>query len=154
VVEDEPLRQRMEADLKDAMRAGDQVSRDAIRYVLAAVKNAEIERRGELSRDEGLAVLRRVQKQLADAIEQYRAGGRADLAEKEEAQLAVLKRYLPADVSDAELGAALDEIIAATGASGPRDMGKVMPALMARFGERADGRRLSQAVRERLAAMA
>jgi uncharacterized protein YqeY len=153
VVEERSIRQRMEADLKDAMRAGDQVSRDAIRYLLAAFKNAEIERRGELSRDEGLAVLRRVQKQLADAIDQYRAGGRADLAEKEEAQLAVLKRYLPADVTDEELGAALDEIIAATGASGPRDMGKVMPALMARFGERADGRRLSQAVRERLAAM-
>lgn len=144
-------RARLEADLRDAMRGGDQVARDAIRYVLAAIKNAEIDRRGALTPEEEEGVLRRVQKQLVDAVEQYRGGGREDLAAKEEAQLRILKRYLPPELTDEELAAAVNDAIAEVGATGPKEMGKVMPVVMARLSGRVDGRRLSQAVRERLA---
>jgi uncharacterized protein YqeY len=144
-------RQRLESDLRTAMRAGDQTARDAIRYILAAVKYAEINRRGALTEVDEQAVLRRVGKQLADAIEQYRAGGREDLAAREEAQLAVLQRYLPSELSEGELAALVATVIEETGASGAKDMGRVMPVLIARAGGRADGRRLSAAAREGLA---
>src|ERR687883_287477 len=98
-----PVRQRLEEDLKSAMRAGDTVSRDAIRYILSAVKNAEIDARG--------------------------SGAPAD---PEAAQLAVLKRYLPAELSDDELNALVAETVAETGASGPKDMGRVMPVALQR----------------------
>ena len=143
-------RQRLEADLRTAMKAGDQPTRDAVRYILAAVKNAEIDHRGPLPPAEATSVLHRLGKQLSDSIEQYRAGGREDLAAREEAQLAVLRRYLPAPLSDEELTTLVNEVIREAGASGPKDMGKVMPVLIARAGGRADGRRLSGAVKAAL----
>lgn len=145
------IRQRLEADLKTAMRAGDQTGRDAIRYILSAVKNAEIEHRGQLSEADAQATLRRLGKQLADAIDQFRAGGREDLATKEEAQLAVLRRYLPQEMTDDELSALVAQVVGEVGASGPRDMGKVMPVAMERAAGRADGRRISAAVKAALA---
>jgi uncharacterized protein YqeY len=144
-------RKRLEEDLKTAMRAGDTVTRDAIRYLLAAVKNAEIDARGTNAAADPEAALRRVGKQLSDAIEQYQAAGRQDLADHEAAQLAVLKRYLPQELSDAELDALVREVIAETGASGARDMGKVMPVAIQRAAGRADGRRISTAVKSALA---
>ncbi len=145
------VRQRLEADLRGAMRAGDAPTRDAIRYILAAIKNAEIDHRGPLPPAEELAVLRRLGKQLADAVEQYRAGRREDLAEREEAQLAVLGRYLPAELDDARLAVLAREVAAEVGASGPKDMGRVMPVLMERVAGQADGRRVSAAARAALA---
>jgi uncharacterized protein len=145
------VRQRLEEDLKSAMRAGDAASRDAIRYILAAVKNAEIDARGTGAAADLVAALRRLGKQLTDAIEQFRAAGRDDLAEHEAAQLAVLKRYLPAELSDEELNALVAEAIAATGASSPKEMGRVMPVAMERAAGRADGRRISAAVKAALA---
>jgi uncharacterized protein len=145
------VRQRLEEDLKSAMRAGDAASRDAIRYILAAVKNAEIDARGTGAAADPVAALRRLGKQLTDAIEQFRAAGRDDLAEHEAAQLAVLKRYLPAELSDEELNALVAEAIAATGASSPKEMGRVMPVAMERAAGRADGRRISAAVKAALA---
>jgi uncharacterized protein YqeY len=144
-------RKRLEEDLKTAMRAGDTVTRDAIRYLLAAVKNAEIDARGTNKAADPEAALRRVGKQLSDAIEQYQAAGRQDLADREAAQLAVLKRYLPQELSDAELDALVREVIAETGASGAKDMGKVMPVAIQRAAGRADGRRISTAVKSALA---
>ena len=144
------VRQRLEADLRAAMKAGDQATRDTVRYVLAAIKNAEIDKRGPLAPADESAVLRRLGKQLTDAIEQYRAGGREDLATREEAQLAVVQRYLPAELSDEELAALVGEVVREVGASGPKEMGKVMPVLMERVAGRADGRRLSAAVRQAL----
>lgn len=144
-------RGRLEDDLKTAMRAGDATSRDAIRYILAALKNAEIDARGGGAPADPVATLRKLGKQLADAIDQYRAGGRDDLAAKEEAQLAVLRRYLPEELTDEELAALVRAAIAETGATGPKEMGKVMPAAMARAGGRVDGRRLSAAVKSALA---
>jgi len=145
------VRERMDTDLKEAMRGGDRVARDAIRYTLAAIKNAEIERRGPLPPQDQEAVVRRVQKQLDDAIVQYRAACREDLAAHEEAQLAVIRRYLPAELGDAELEAEVAAVVEELRATGPKDMGRVMPAAMARLGPRVDGRRLNAAVRARLA---
>ena len=148
---EESVRRRLEDDLKTAMRGGDTTTRDAVRYLLAAIKNAEIEHRGPLPPAEEQAVLRRVAKQLSDAVEQYRAGGREDLAEREEGQLVVLRRYLPAELSDDDLASLANEVVRAVGATGPKDMGKVMPALIERAAGRADGRRLSAAARQALA---
>jgi uncharacterized protein len=145
------VRQRLENDLKSAMRAGDTVSRDAIRYILSAVKNAEIDARGSSSPADPVAALRQLGKQLTDSIEQYQAAGRQDLADHEAAQLAVLKRYLPSELSDDELNALVAEVIAETGAAGPRDMGRVMPVAMQRVAGRADGRRVNAAVKTALA---
>lgn len=143
-------RQRLEADLKSAMRAGDATTRDAIRYLLAAVKNAEIDARGTGVAADADAALRKVAKQLADAIDQFRAAGRDDLADRESAQLDVLKRYLPPEMSDDDLQAAVSAAIAETGATGPRDMGRVMPVVLAKTTGLADGRRVSGAVKDAL----
>lgn len=148
---DQTLRQRLEADMKTAMRAGDTGTRDAVRYILAAVKNAEIERRGPLGPADEQAVVRRLGKQLADAVEQYRAAGRDELADREQSQLDVLQRYQQQELSDEDLRAIVDGVIDDLGAAGPKDMGKVMPALMERVAGRADGRRISSAARDALA---
>lgn len=145
------LRQRLDEDLKCAMRSGDTTSRDAIRYILAAVKNAEIDARGSGAEADPEAALRKLAKQLNDAIDQYKAAGRQDLANREGAQLAVLKRYLPEELSDDELQALVDRAIVETGASSPRDMGKVMPVVLREAAGRADGRRVSDAVKAALA---
>ncbi len=147
---DVTTRQRLEDDLKVSMRAGDTTTRDAIRYLLAAVKNAEIDARGTGAAADADAALRKVAKQLADAIEQYRAAGRDDLADHENAQLEVLKRYLPQEISDEALQAVVDAAIAETGATGPKDMGRVMPVVLAKTAGQADGRRVSGAVRDAL----
>lgn len=143
-------RQRLEDDLKSAMRSGDTTTRDAIRYLLAAVKNAEIDARGTGVAADADAALRKVSKQLADAIDQYRAAGRNDLADHENAQLEVLKRYLPQEMGDDELQAAVAAAIAESGATGPKDMGRVMPLVLANTSGRADGRRVSGAVKDAL----
>ena len=147
---DMTTRQRLEDDLKSAMRAGDTTTRDAIRYLLSAVKNAEIDARGSGVAADADAALRKVAKQLADAIDQYRAAGRQDLADHEHAQLEVLKRYLPTEMSDDALQAVVADAIAEAGATGPKDMGKVMPVALAKTAGQADGRRVSAAVKEAL----
>ena len=146
------LRQRLEDDLKTAMKAGDQTARDTIRFTLSALKNAEIEKRGPLTPAEEVTLLQRETKRRADSIDQFRAGKREDLVAREEAQLAIVHRYLPAAMSDEDLTALVAEVISETGAVGPKDMGKVMPVAVARASGRVDGRRLSAAVRDALAA--
>jgi uncharacterized protein YqeY len=150
---DTTIRSRLEADLKTAMRGGDHDRRDAIRFILSAIKNAEIEARVGAPLDE-TATLRKLSKQLSDAATQYREAGRDQLAEKEEAQLAVLKEYLPAELPDEELAALAAEAVRESGASSPKEMGKVMPILMAKVDGRADGRRVSAAARAALEALA
>jgi uncharacterized protein YqeY len=149
-VSEPTVRQRLEDDLKSAMRAGDAATRDAIRYILSAVKNAEIDARGSSLPADIPAALRRLGKQLSDAIEQYESAGRQDLKEREAAQLTVLKRYLPQELSDDELDALVAAAIAETGASGPKDMGRVMPVAIQQADGRADGRRISAAVKKAL----
>jgi len=145
------LKEKLTADMKDAMKARDAETRDAIRYVLSALKNAEIDKKGDLSEEEELKLLRSQVKQRQDSIEQFRAGGREDLAEKEESQVRILERYLPQQMSDEELDAFVKQGIAEVGAEGPKDMGKVMGSLTAKADGRVDGRRLSAAVRNALA---
>lgn len=144
------LRQRLEADMKEAMRARDAKRRDALRYVLSVVKNAEIDKRRELTVDEELQLLRTQVKQRQDAIEQFRDGGRDDLAGREESQMALIETYLPQQMSDDELVSFVRQGVEETGAEGPKDMGKVMGLLNKRAEGRVDGRRLSTAVRDAL----
>lgn len=144
------LRGRLETDLKAAMIARDEMRRDTIRFVLSAVKNAEIDERGPLTPEQDIALLNRMSKRLIEAIDQYDAAGRTDLAERERAQLAIVKGYLPAELSDDELTALVRQVVTETGATTPKDMGKVMPVLIERVAGRADGQRLSTAVRAAL----
>jgi len=144
------LKSQLESDMKDAMRARENETRDAIRYVLSAVKNAEIDKKGELSEEEELKLIRSQVKQRMDSIEQFRAGGREDLAAKEESQVRILEKYLPQQMSDEELEAFVRQGIEETGAEGPKDMGKVMGTLNKKTDGRVDGKRLSTAVRSAL----
>ena len=144
------IRQRLDEDLKAAMRSGDAATRDTIRYILSAVKNADIDARGTGKDADPEAALRKLGKQLTDSVEQFRLANREDLAEREEAQLIVLKRYLPTELSDEELDEIVRSAIAETGAAGPKDMGRVMPVAMTKAAGQADGRRINSAVRSAL----
>ncbi|MEQ8834662.1 MAG: GatB/YqeY domain-containing protein [Miltoncostaeaceae bacterium] len=133
------LAERLTADMKDAMRAKDALRLGAIRNARAAVKNAEIEAKGELD-DAGVErVLRSLVKQHRESIEQFQAGGREDLVAKEQAEMAVLEEYLPAQMDEAGVEAVVAEVIAAEGATGPKDLGRVMKATMTRLAGQADG---------------
>ena len=144
------LKEQLQDDLKAAMIARDEVRRDTIRFVLSNLKNVEIEERGPLTPEQDLALLNRVSKRLIEAIDQYEAANRTDLADKEKAQLEIVKGYLPAELSDDELTSLVAEVVAEVGASAPKDMGKVMPVLLPRVAGRADGKRVSTAVRAAL----
>jgi uncharacterized protein YqeY len=144
------LRTRLETDMKSAMKAGEVVQRDTLRFLLAALKNAEIEKRDALDESEGQALLQRQAKRMVESIEQFRAGGREDLAEREAVQLAILKSYLPAELSDEEVLELARAVVRETGASSAKDMAKVMPVLVERAAGRSDGKRLSAAAKTAL----
>jgi uncharacterized protein YqeY len=133
------------------MRGGDGLRRDVLRMVSSAAYNVEKKQGAPLSDDEFLAVLSREVKTRRESVEAFRAGGREDLAAKEEAEIAILGEYLPAALSEEELGALVREGIGATGASSARDMGKVMGWLAPRTRGRADGKRVSEMVVQALA---
>lgn len=145
------LRERLSNDMKQAMKDRDTFTRDTLRLLLSAVKNAEIDKRADLTEEEGESVLRKQAKQRQDSIEQYRSAGRDDLADHEAAELVVLEKYLPQQMTDDELSALVAAVIAETGATGPRDMGKAMGILTKRVEGRADGRRMSGALKTALA---
>lgn len=142
---------RLEADMKDAMRAKDKLRLGVIRRARAGVKNAEIEAGGALDDDGIVKVLRTLAKQHRESIEQFRAGGRDDLADQEVAELAIVDEYLPPMLDDAAIDAAVVAVIAEEGATGPKDMGRVMKAAMARLGSSADGKAVSAAAQRHLA---
>ena len=145
------LRERLEADLKHAMKAGDAIRRETIRGVRGAVRNREIEVGGTLD-DEGiLRVIRALVKQRGEAIEQYRAGGRDDLVRKETAERELLEGYLPAAPDAAAVERVVREVIAAVGATGPRDVGRVMRPALERLGPAVDGKLVNQTARRLLA---
>jgi uncharacterized protein YqeY len=150
---DMTLKDQVTADMKQAMKDRDTSLRDTLRLILSSIKNAEIDKRSDLTAEESQAVLRKEGKQRQDSIEQYRAAGREDLAEREELELSIIQRYLPQQMTDEELVAFVQAGIEETGASSPKEMGKVMGLLNARADNRVDGRRLSAAVREALAAV-
>ena len=145
------LRERLRDDLKAAMRARDVVRRDTIRLVEAAIKNAEIEKRGaELSDQDVQAILQRQVKQRQDSIEQYEQANRPDLADAERAEIAVIEVYLPQQMSREEIEAAARAAIDQLGATGPGDRGKVMGRLMSELRGKADGAMVNAVVGELL----
>lgn len=134
------LREQLREDLKAAMRAQDATRRGTIRMLEAAIKNAEIEKRGqELGDPDILAILQRQLKQRRDSIEQFERGGRQDLADIERAEIEVIQTYLPEQLSEEDIEAAAKRIIDQTGAAGPGDRGKVMGPLMQELRGKADG---------------
>lgn len=145
------LKERLTDDMKAAMRAKETERRDTIRYILSVIKNAEIDKKGDLSPEDEVKLLQTQVKQRQDSIEQFRQGGREDLAEKDEAQVKIIEEYLPQQMSDDDLQAFVKQGIEESGAEGPKDMGKVMGLLNKRADGRVDGRRLSAAVRDALA---
>ena len=144
------LKEQLTSDLKEAMRERDNVRRDTLRLVLAALHNAEIAAGGELDEAGVTDVLAKEAKRRRESIEEFRKAGRQDLVDKEEAELAVISSYLPQQLSREEIAEAARQAIQETGASGPKDLGKVMPVLMGRFRGRADGREVNEVVRELL----
>ena len=145
------FRVRLGDDLKDAMRAHDERRRDTIRMLNAALKNAEIAAMHPLSDAEAESVLIAQVKQRRDSIEQSRAAGRDDLAAVEEAELAILLTYVPPAPSDEEIAMAIHEAIAETGATDPRDMGRVVRLVLDRYAGRVDGKDVAARVRQSLA---
>jgi uncharacterized protein len=142
---------RIEAELKDAMRARDQVRVATLRLTLAALRAAEKELQRPLKEDEELQVLQRERKRRAEAAEAFRHAGREEQAAREEAELEVLASLLPPPLDEPELERIVDDAIAETGATSLRDLGRVMADVMPQVAGRADGSAVSQLVREKLA---
>jgi uncharacterized protein YqeY len=138
-------------DLTAAMRTRDQVRLGTLRMAKAALMNREVERGRPLDEAESLQVIASLIKQRRDSIEQFTKGGRQDLADKEQAEIAILEAYLPPPLDSSQLDTIVSEAIAETGASSPKDMGRVMKAVMARFGAApVDGKVVSELVKRRL----
>lgn len=148
------IRDTIKAALVDAMKAGDAPKRDAIRLIQSALKNRDIELRGSANPPEDdvlvTEVLQKMIKQRRESIELYEKGGRAELAAAEAAEVAVIEGFLPAQMSDAELSAAIDAIVAETGASSVKDMGRVMALVKERHAGQLDMSKASGAVKAKL----
>jgi uncharacterized protein YqeY len=146
------LAEQIRADLTTAMKARDRQTVAALRMVLARIQEAKVAtgHGDEVSDDEVQALIRREAKRRTEAADAFAAAGRDELAAKEQAELVVLQRYLPQQMSDDELTAIIDETIATTGAASAADFGRVMGAVMKRVSGRADGARVNALVRERL----
>jgi uncharacterized protein YqeY len=146
------LLDRVTSEIADAMRRKDQVSLAPLRMLKAALMNKEVEKGRALDEAESLQVVSSLVKQRRDAVEQFRAGGREDLAAREEGEIAFLQHYLPPAATPEAIAAAIEEAVKETGAAGPKDMGKVMKAVTGRLaGLTVDGRAVSDAVKKRLA---
>jgi uncharacterized protein len=145
------LEQNITSDIAVAMKAKDVARLSTLRMLKAALMNKAVEKNRPLEPAEELQVVGSLVKQRRDAIDQFTSGGRADLAEKERAEIAVLETYLPPAVSPEELARAVADAIAETGATGPKDMGRVMKAVMAKLGGKTvDGKAVSEAVKASL----
>ena len=144
------LRDQIADDMRAAMKARDQVRVQTLRLLMTTMKNLQVERGHELDDDEVLDAVTKEAKRRKEAIEAYTDAARADLADKEKAELAILEAYLPEQLGEVELAAMVDEAIAETGATSPKDMGQVMKAVMPKVKGRADGKVLSELVRTRL----
>jgi uncharacterized protein YqeY len=139
-------------DIATAMRQKDQVSLAPLRMLKAALMNREVEKGRALDEAESIQVVNSLVKQRRDSVDQFRAGGRPELADKEQAEIEFLQRYLPPAADDAAIAAAIESAVSETGASSPKDMGKVMKSVTAKLaGLSVDGRALSEAVKKRLA---
>ncbi len=144
------LKERLNNDLKQAMRGGDKVRRSVIRLVLAAVQNAEIARQDALEDSDVLGIIAKEARQHQESIDAFKQGNRHDLTAQEESELVVLQGYLPRQVTRDEIVAEARRVIEEVGAQGAGDKGKVMPQLIAQLKGRADGREINAAVTELL----
>lgn len=145
------LKDQIFNDQKEAMKGGDKPRLATIRLIMAAIKQQEVDSRKELSDEDVTAILTKMVKQRRDSVEQYTNAGRTDLADQELAEIAIIEQYLPEQLSAEEVASLIDEAIAATGAAGPQDMGKVMGQLKPRLQGRADMGAASAIVRQKLA---
>ncbi len=145
------LRERIDTDLKDAMRAKKELELSVLRMLKSAIKYKEVEP-GAKAVDDGtvLSIITTLIKQRRDSVEQFRAGGRADMADKEEAEIAILQAYLPSQLSAADLAAEVQKAIAESGAQGPKEMGAVMKVLLPRVQGKAEGKTVSDEVKAQL----
>jgi uncharacterized protein YqeY len=144
------LTERIQADTTAAAKARDRERLAALRLLLDALNKEAKEARGTLDEQREIAVLKRERKRRAEAADAYRKGGREELAAGEEAEARMIEEYLPAEISDEELEGLIADALSETGAASQKEMGKVMSAVMAKAGGRADGRRVSELVRSRL----
>lgn len=145
------LKQRLTEDMKTAMKAGEKERLGTIRLINADIKRKEVDERIELDDAQVLAILEKMMKQRKDSVSQYEGAGREDLAAVERAEMAVIEQYLPAKLGEAEVLAAIDAVIAETGATGPADMGKVMGAIKPKLAGQADMGEVSKLIKQRLA---
>ncbi len=145
------LKEQIKNDMKEAMRAKENAKRDTLRNIQAAIKQIEVDERRELNDEEVEKILLKYAKQREDALAQFKEAGREDLVAKEEAELMLVKSYLPEPLTDIELENILKEIIASAGASSMADIGKVMGAAKTMIGSRADGSRINQTAKKLLA---
>jgi hypothetical protein len=145
------LKDRINDDVKAAMRGGDARRRDALRLLLAALKQREVDERKDLGDPDVVAIIDRMIKQRREAIAQFEKGGRQDLAQNEQFEIATFQAYMPQALPDAEIEAAIVEAMATTGAKAPSDMGKVMGVLKGRLAGRADMSKVSGLVKAKLA---
>ncbi|MGE5167588.1 MAG: GatB/YqeY domain-containing protein [Deltaproteobacteria bacterium] len=148
------LKAKLTDDMKAAMKGGDKERLGTIRLVNAAIKQREVDERIVLDDTQVLAVLEKMLKQRRDSITQFEAAGRTDLADKEKAEVAVIQAYLPAQMTPAEVDAAIATAIAESGATGPKDMGKVMGLAKAKVAGRTDMGKLSELIKAKLSALA
>jgi uncharacterized protein YqeY len=147
------LKQQLNDDMKAAMKSGEKKRLGTIRLVNAAIKQREVDERVELDDTQVLAVLEKMLKQRRDSLAQFQAASRADLADQEQFEIGIIEKYLPAQLSDADVDAAIVAAIAESGAAGPKDMGKVMGAVRPKVAGRTDMGKLSERVKARLAAL-
>jgi len=146
------LKERIDSDLKEAMRKKNELETSVLRMLKSAVRYKEVEPGGKALDDAGvLGVIQTLVKQRRESAEQFRAGGRAELADKEEKEIVRLQIYLPAQISAAELEAEVQAAVAQVGAKGPRDMGAVMKVLLPKLAGRAESKTVSEAVKGALA---
>jgi uncharacterized protein YqeY len=144
------ITERIQADTRAAAKAQDRERLAALRLLLDALNKEAKEARAALDDQREIAVLKRERKRRGEAAEAYRKGGREELAAAEEAEARMIEAYLPAEISDDELEALIADALSETGAASQKEMGKVMSAVMAKAGGRADGRRVSEIVRSKL----
>ena len=148
------LQERLDNDLKDAMRAGDALRRTVIRYLRSEVHNEEIARKRELDDEAVIAVLSRQAQQRRDSISMYAKGDRQDLVEREKSELAIVLEYMPPQMSHEEIAELVGQAVAEVQAQGPKDMGRVMGWIMPRVKGRVEGSQVSSMVSEVLGALA
>lgn len=144
------LQERIEADFKQAIRDRDPRRLSCLRLIKAAIKNKEIDHRGKLDEAQISAILATLAKQRKESIELFQKGKRDDLVEQEQAELNILEGYLPKPISEQELTALVEQIVQELGASGPKDLGKVMKAVMAKAQGKADGKLVQTIVKQKL----